>query len=546
MKKYKYISRFPKPFLEDIVNNRCIPIIGAGFSKNAEMPAGKQMPDWDSLGKKIAAMLPDYQYFNTIEALSVYAHEFSRTSLIEKITELLLIDSAKPGETHKAFCELPFELIVTTNLEFLLEQGYALVNKFCRPIIEEDQLTLSNLSNINNGVALLKLHGDINHPKRLVITEEDYDRFLTIYPMLSTFLSNQLITKTPLFIGYSLDDNNFRQIHQIINDRLGNLRRQAYAISVDCSPYEIARFERRSVKVINIPGDKIDYPKILKKIFEELSDYLSNEILNYTTITKDDTLAELSLPKDINNRICFFSVPLRLLSFYKKFIFPIVEEQGFIPVTAEDVVTAGDNWTAAIFAIMSRAEFIIVDASSKNTQYELSFALSKIKNKNNILIISDNAESIPFDLSDIFFISRKRDPFMQTEELINLFESWFVQKSNSFRTAFEEEPRRLIEKKEFRAAVISAVSLLESVMKDFIPRKMDIKELRRPYSIVHLSKMLLSKDFISENDYKRIRDAIGTRNMLVHSDKSINGNKAKGIVDNIYSLISYLEECVNT
>ncbi len=30
MKKYKYIDTFPKPFLEDLVNNRCLPFIGAG------------------------------------------------------------------------------------------------------------------------------------------------------------------------------------------------------------------------------------------------------------------------------------------------------------------------------------------------------------------------------------------------------------------------------------------------------------------------------------------------------------------------------------
>ena len=83
MKKYKYLSSFPKPFLEDIVNNRCIPIVGAGFSKNAEIPAGKEMPDWNNLGKRIAEMLPDYQYYNAIEALSAYAQVISCSTFQE-------------------------------------------------------------------------------------------------------------------------------------------------------------------------------------------------------------------------------------------------------------------------------------------------------------------------------------------------------------------------------------------------------------------------------------------------------------------------------
>jgi len=55
------------------------------------------------------------------------------------------------------------------------------------------------------------MHGDIRHPKRLVVTEPDYDDFLTNYPLIATYLSNLLITKTAVFIGYSLDDPDFRK-----------------------------------------------------------------------------------------------------------------------------------------------------------------------------------------------------------------------------------------------------------------------------------------------------------------------------------------------
>ena len=76
MKKYKYISKFPKPFLEDMVNNRCIPIIGAGFSKNAVIPIGSKMLDWNELGKAVSDLIPDFSYNNALDALSAYSHEF--------------------------------------------------------------------------------------------------------------------------------------------------------------------------------------------------------------------------------------------------------------------------------------------------------------------------------------------------------------------------------------------------------------------------------------------------------------------------------------
>jgi len=45
----KYIRCLPKPLLDDIIKNRCIPIIGAGFSRNADLPSGLQMPLWHDI-----------------------------------------------------------------------------------------------------------------------------------------------------------------------------------------------------------------------------------------------------------------------------------------------------------------------------------------------------------------------------------------------------------------------------------------------------------------------------------------------------------------
>jgi hypothetical protein len=534
MNSYKYISKFPKPFLEDIVNSRCIPIIGAGFSKNAIIPDGKKMLDWNGLGRCIADLIPDFEFSNSLDALSAFAHEYSRTNLIEKTSELLLIETIKPGQTHKSFCSLPFELVVTTNFEFLLEQGYALVNKFCRPIIEEEQLSISSR---NQGVSLLKLHGDINHPKRLVITEDDYDKFLSNYPMFATFLSNLLITKTPLFIGYSLDDTDFRQIWQLISERLGSLRRQAYTIMIDCSQHEIARFDRRNVKVINIEGDKKNYPAILAEVFNELSDYWSKEIFNYSTVTTEDTLSELALPQGTNNRICFFSIPIKALSFYKKFVFPIVKSKGFVPVTAEDIISAGDNWTAAISAIIDRAELIVVEASTPNTQYELSLALSKDKGRENVLIISDGKFQLPTDLIGLFYIKRDSDSLENIDAFLEPFETWFSNKSVSFRSTYEDEPRRLLQKKEYRAAVISIFTLFEIRLKELIYNSKDACFQGKPLGLIQLLQSSLNQELITKADYVKLRAWNVKRNHLVHSDESINHNLARSIVNGVYDII---------
>jgi hypothetical protein len=43
----KYLSVFPKPLLDDLVAGRWLPMVGAGFSRNAIIPPSKKMPLWD-------------------------------------------------------------------------------------------------------------------------------------------------------------------------------------------------------------------------------------------------------------------------------------------------------------------------------------------------------------------------------------------------------------------------------------------------------------------------------------------------------------------
>lgn len=41
----KFIDQIPKPLLEDFLCGRVIPFVGAGFSKNADIPTDITMPD---------------------------------------------------------------------------------------------------------------------------------------------------------------------------------------------------------------------------------------------------------------------------------------------------------------------------------------------------------------------------------------------------------------------------------------------------------------------------------------------------------------------
>lgn len=62
----KYLKYIPKTLQEDFVDNRVIPFIGAGFSKNGIVPDGTSIPEWDELGKRIATYIPNYSYTSVV------------------------------------------------------------------------------------------------------------------------------------------------------------------------------------------------------------------------------------------------------------------------------------------------------------------------------------------------------------------------------------------------------------------------------------------------------------------------------------------------
>jgi SIR2-like domain len=370
------------------------------MSMNASLPATAKMPLWGDLSRLLAEELADYSPTSVLDAISAYEHEFGRAHLIERLAELLHQKDAQPGIAHREFCGLSFDIVCTTNFDFLLERQYDLVPKPVYPVVDEDQLSI----NIGSpGTLLLKLHGDLRYPKRLVVTEADYDGFLSNYPLIATYLANQLITKTAVFIGYSLDDPDFRQIWQVVSNRLGKTRRMAYAIVVNARPSDIARFERRGVKVVNLPGTRERYGEVLAEAFAELREHVRNNIVSASKVIEEKPLQELLLPRNSTSHLCFFSLPLDVLPFYRERVFPIAEEAGFVPVTAADFITPGDSINAKIDTLIDRAVIMIVELSSKWTRAELAMAIARTREDVThshrraltLILIAPSVEQIP-------------------------------------------------------------------------------------------------------------------------------------------------------
>ncbi len=492
----KYLKLFPKPLLDDLVVGRWLPVVGAGMSLNAKLPPGKTMPLWPKLGERLSDDLVDFSATGTLDAISAFQHEFGRSKLIERLIDILHIKDAQPGRSHEAFCELPFDTACTTNFDFLLERQYERGQRHVYTVIDEDQLSINGSP---SGTLLLKLHGDLRHPSRLVVTEEDYDAFLTKYPLMATYLANLLIARTAVFVGYSLDDPDFRQIWNVVTSRLGRTRRMAYAIMVDAGASEIARYERRGVKIVNLPGPKSRYGDILADVFAELHAHWRDNLISASKVTEEEPLRELLLPRDAQTRLCFFSVSLDRLSLYRSEVFPYVQALGLVPVTSDDVISPGDNINAKFDALIDRAAVMVVEPTTQHTSAEFRMALTRRggpagnqRRPLRVIVVSKGrvAGLDESEIPNVFHISADSltdDPTTFANELSVVLS----QLVDELGLTQEQEPQRLLSRGEVRAAVISAMTLLEVRLRDVILiRSLTVSLDRNRYRVESLRSLL--------------------------------------------------------
>lgn len=538
----KYLAHFPKPLLEDLVNGRWLPVIGAGMSLNAKLPPPIKMPLWHELGKSFADEIQDYSPTSVLDGISAYEHEFGRARLIERLAELLHLDRVQPGPAHKEFCSLPFDIVCTTNFDFLLEKQYDLErhdNRTVHPVVDEDQLSINFGA---TGTLLLKLHGDVRHPKRLVVTEADYDGFLSNYPLIATYLSNLLITKTAVFIGYSLEDPDFRQIWHVVGSRLGKARRMAYAIMVGAKPGDIARFERRGVKVVNLPGSRERYGMVLAEAFAELREYRREHAGPTLKATEERPLEQFLLPRDAMTRLCLFATPLDVLPFYRENVFPLAEAAGFVPVTAADVVNLGDSISAKIDTLIDRAAVMVVDATSPNTQFELGLAIARSqetetrpnRRRLEVLPVVTEFGQVPIPTLGHLVFQRPAD-LSEESSFVQDLARHLQHLADQMGFAQRQEPRRLLEAKEYRAAVISAMTLLETDLRQRL-NKAPREAVRRPMSMRQLLD-LAREQGLANFDYGQLPEWTKIRNEAVHTGRPVTRNEAKLVVEGVERIV---------
>jgi len=213
--------------------------VGAGVSySEAQLPSGME------LAKQLVQELGGSEEISTLAAAaSRFEEERDRVELFNKVREILRFKGNITDEiicpSYKLLARLPLNTIITTNFDDLIERSFAHERVDLRAYSRNKLLA----DFIPNQRKLLKIHGDFTcAADEIVLTEDDYSNYAKNFSLFCGKLNYIFETDVVVFVGYSLEDPNFKNIYESVFAKLSNLKLKSYAVVKSELPKSVRNF----------------------------------------------------------------------------------------------------------------------------------------------------------------------------------------------------------------------------------------------------------------------------------------------------------------
>lgn len=264
--------------------------VGSGIS----IPSG--LPSWDNSINQIKDKLNLSKDFDLdkIKIPQYYYNTRGKKEYTQLVREIFKYgDDLQPNKLHDLIMQFNVNTIVTTNYDRLIERSAENNGIFLNVVSKDNDLPYRN-----SNKELIKMHGDFENDN-FVLKEDDYLNYSNNFKLIENYIKSLIGSKTILFLGYSLQDPDLKQIFTWVKQILVEDFQLAYMVSPGRRPNEIEReyYKNLGVNIIYpvtcVEEDKkedlsFQTETILKYFLEEEEieklDCMYEELHNYTNL----------------------------------------------------------------------------------------------------------------------------------------------------------------------------------------------------------------------------------------------------------------------
>lgn len=254
-------------FISKINQGECIPFLGAGISSRF-LPLAKDLAD--DMAKEYGYPMNDtYNLAKVSQFLAVLDgnETFPKKILCNRFKKVKSPDFTTYNDSpHAILAKLDFPVYITTNYDKFMEEALKIngkqpISDFCR--WNEHLENFANTNKINSDLykknsglkitpanpLVYHLHGIIDYPESILLTESDYTDFLTTLvrkqeDLLPLLIQKYFAVNPFLFIGYSLQDVN---VH-VIRNLLIQIKNTGYAVIPPLSSAKNPEFKSEKIQ----------------------------------------------------------------------------------------------------------------------------------------------------------------------------------------------------------------------------------------------------------------------------------------------------------
>ena len=333
-----------------------------------------------------------------------------------------------------------------------------------------------------------------------------------------------LITRTPLFIGYSLTDPDFLSIRDVVRSRLGQFERMSYVIQIGATAEAVENALEDRIHIINVApsGESID--RTLEELFLAAQRKLDARAGARLRRSRPDVFEEVAVREppatadrqttsalaESTSKLCFVMTPFAesFDRIYRELIVPAVEDAGLSAVRADEIPAAGFVMEQ-IRAAIQQARLCIADVTDRNPNvlYEVWFAQAMRKP---VVLIANDVADLPFDIA---------------AERVLRYGSHLIASRLALRRAIAHvltenrfaEAEKLLATGSPRAAVAVAAVVLEHLLRELANKhKVSLRPRSGPAAV---ALALQQEGVIDINMRVAVEQANVVRNAAVHSSE---------------------------